>query len=333
MLRVCIQKAKVVASLVTLSLLLSSCGNSPVAFDLFEESESFAQAIKYNQKVDILVVVDNSGSMADRQDALATALYPFIINMARSTFDFRLAVTTMDMSSGGERGRFVGNPTVLTKTTPSLSESFQNQIKRGVTGSDLSRGLEALESALSPGMLAGANAGFWRDDAYLVIMFLSDEEDISSGSPSDYINFLNSVKPPFEDGSPSWVVHSVVVTEASAQCTTRNRFSSIGNRYMALSRASNGLEESICSPSLEAATTRIKKRILEQITEYRLQREPQVDTIRVIVDGVLIPQDENNGWTYHEEGYVIRFHGSAVPGENAVVNIDYKPATVKKGKE
>jgi hypothetical protein len=256
-------------------------------------------------------------------------MLPFIDYMVSSGFDFHVAVTTMDMSGGGEKGAFVGSPKVLTRTTPNLRQAFVQNITRGTTGSDLSRGLEAVESALSDDSLAGRNAGFWRADAMFAIIFLSDEEDGSANSSQHYIDFLDQKKPLFPGGSRGWIANSIVVPELNGECRTYNQFASPGYRFMDTSTNSGGVIESICKADLVQASASIRARIVEQLTQYHLKREPDVSSIKVTINGVSIPNDPGNGWTYVAQGYTIVFHGSAVPPVGANVQINYLPKITK----
>ncbi len=303
------------------------CGNAN--FGLSGVSQSFGQKITYNTSTDILVVVDNSGSMGSKQAQLSASFGTFIDYMMSSGFDFRIAVTTMDMSGGGAKGTFVGSPKVLTRSTPNLKQAFINNMNVGTRGSDLSRGLEAMENALSDGNLAGVNSGFFRPDALLAVLFLSDEDDGSVSNSKHYIDLLDSKKPAFPWGYRGWLANSIVVKELSPECLTYNQFSSPGLKYLDLSNASGGVVESICAADLVQATKNLRARIAEILTQYHLISEPNLATIHVFINGNEIANDSTNGWTYNPSGFTIMFHGSAVPPANANVQVAYTPVAVK----
>ncbi len=67
-------------------------------------------------QVDVLWVIDNSGSMAPRQENLAKNFQSFIDVFAKGSIDFRIGVTTTDIFK--QPGQFVGSPRVLTPSTP-----------------------------------------------------------------------------------------------------------------------------------------------------------------------------------------------------------------------
>ena len=66
-------------------------------------------------KLDVLWVVDDSGSMESRQANLARNFHAFIDVFAKSATDFRIAITTTDILDN--QGRLRGTPAILTPAT------------------------------------------------------------------------------------------------------------------------------------------------------------------------------------------------------------------------
>jgi hypothetical protein len=130
--------------------------------------------------VDILFVVDNSGSMQDDQEQLADNFTAFFADaLASGTQDFRVGVTTTDvLSLDGALGSLVGAFPVLTPSTFSLAEQFSANVLVGTFGSGIELGLEAMRMALDP----SRNVGFVRSNAALSVVFVTDEED-NGGDP------------------------------------------------------------------------------------------------------------------------------------------------------
>src|SRR5436190_15471375 len=92
-------------ALIILSLAFDlGCGGAQ--FGLGTSTQNFGQRVSYNTQVDILLVVDSSGSMGSKQAQLAQSFPSFIDFLVASQFDFNIAVTTMDMGSGGQKGNF-----------------------------------------------------------------------------------------------------------------------------------------------------------------------------------------------------------------------------------
>ena len=86
-------------SILSTTLVLTACGSRDISFDLLSESATFNQnSAEVNGKIDILWVVDNSGSMATSQQAVADNFRRFIDKFEENGFDFQIAVTTSDVA-------------------------------------------------------------------------------------------------------------------------------------------------------------------------------------------------------------------------------------------
>src|SRR5690606_33752866 len=112
-------------------------------YSLPEDKKDFKQNVTYNNKVDILLMIDNSSSMGLYQDRLASQVGGMISALDSLGMDYQIAVATSDMRAHGNGGMFVGSPRILNKSTPSLEGHLRNRIQIGTSGSDLERGLES----------------------------------------------------------------------------------------------------------------------------------------------------------------------------------------------
>lgn len=306
-----------------------ACSNQK--FGLEPVNSTFGQRASYITDVDILWVIDTSGSMAPRQAGLAAKLGQFVSNLNATRLNYQMAVTTMDMSSSGAKGRWIaqsGTPYVLKPGTPNLLSLLQGRIQAGAGGSVLERGMEAVRAGLSAPLISGANAGFLRDNSLLVVIFLSDEND-KSASFND-VAFLDSIKPPLPYGDKGWVAQFLGVTPDDPSCkTTEWGYSEAGSRYINLANVSGGATESICDNDFGRALSNVNRRLTSLLVEFFLERKPAVPTIQVSVNGVIIPKSDSNGWSYNEASNSIRFHGDAVPGPDAQIHVDFEPIGLK----
>jgi len=129
-------------------------------------------------QVDVLFIVDNSGSMQDDQEELAENFEAFVeaAQASANNLDVQIGLTTTDVSV--ERGGLVGFPEVLDLADSRTPQRFRDRANVGVYGSGWEQGLEAARLALST---SGPNAGsgFLRSDAALSIIVVSDEDDFS----------------------------------------------------------------------------------------------------------------------------------------------------------
>lgn len=309
-------------------LALMGC-DSKQMFNYQDQSQKFGATVTYNNKVDILMVVDTSGSMQKHQAELANQMQNFVHSLNQTKLDYNIATITMDMrpsAQGGTGGQFIGMPKVLNTTTPNLVSVLKNRLLLGEEGSTREAGLESILMALSPSYLNGEGKGFLRDEALLSIIVLSNEDDESIESTEHVIDFLNQIKAPFESGQRSWIFNFIGVTELGGSCRTRFNYSSPGLRYLEMAQASNGIVESICEADLSVATKNLKIRITQILTDYKLKYVPDVDSIKVYINSQLILRSQESGWNYIESLNVIRFYGDSVPAADADIQIDYKPS-------
>ncbi len=79
-------------------MLAVGCADNPSTYSILIEREDFLQspATEFNSKVDILWVVDTSGSMEPYQENLAQNFNSFISSFANKGFDFHMAVVGTD---------------------------------------------------------------------------------------------------------------------------------------------------------------------------------------------------------------------------------------------
>src|SRR5579859_2945781 len=91
---------KKVIVLGALLMMASGCSNGGTTYSLLASGQSFKQA-KVNSKVDLLWVVDNSGSMLPLQTNLTNNLHAFIDQFVTKDFDFHIAVTSSDAYLSG----------------------------------------------------------------------------------------------------------------------------------------------------------------------------------------------------------------------------------------
>lgn len=303
-------------------------GCSQVNFDLPPAKENFSQAISYNNKVDILWIVDNSSSMLKHQQSLSAQVPDLVAKLNSLKMDYHMAVVTTSM--GGtvpDGGKFMGTPKFVTASTPDLVNTLKSRMIVGEAGSNNERGLESMAAALSTSYLSNEGRGFFRDDALLVVIALSDEDDKSAvSSPANYYtNFLDGIKRPWVDGSRSWIFNFIGVLPTSTNCKTFNDYSEAGLTFIDLVKTSGGVQESICNSNLSSSVANIRARIYQILTDFKLSKIPLIETITVSINDQPVPRSSVNGWEYIEDLDVIRFYGSSVPAADASIKVDFKP--------
>lgn len=181
------------------------------------------------QKVDLLFVIDSSGSMADEQINLINSFPDFVSEMQSKLADtdsYHVGITTSDayaFNTGGCNGpgslvtRTGGTNSSNQTCTPyvsgknwmseadQLGQKFACAGQVGTQGDGNEAPMYTLGLALSPGLNApgACNDGFLREDALLVVVIITDEEDDhepqngcipgSPGSPGEPADWYNTV--------------------------------------------------------------------------------------------------------------------------------------------
>lgn len=334
-----------VASTLTL---LAGCGKSGGTYSTLADSDSYKQeAVFVPKKIDILWVIDNSGSMQTSQDNLAANFKSFINRFQQTNNDFRMAVGTTDawkkqFDSSSTNAKLkdglgtnkTGYP-IMDKNTPNLESVFVTNVKQGINGSGDERAFESIKQILSE----PANAGFRRPDALLAIIIVSDEEDFSHSGSSinesysnpglypvqNYINFLDSYTGGTANGR-NYTVSNIAIQ--STACRDQLRTDKFPVRYHEITNKTGGVNGSLCS-NFGQTLEIISDSIIQLSSAFKLTREPIPETIVVTVDGVNVSQDAANGWTYDASTLTITFHGTSVPSANSNVKIAFDPKSIK----
>lgn len=309
---------------------LMGCSNAKTNFALPQQSDQFSGQIFYNNKVDILFVVDNSKSMLQYQQRLAAKVSDMVDTLNNLGMDYQIAVTTSTMAKNSDYAsarKLVGSPHYLTRANINL---LADRIIVGESGSDLERSLDSMQLVTS----TTYPDQFLRSEALFTVIFISDEIDQSSefGNPNnnDFINYLNQRKPLFADGTRGWIANYIgILTNQS--CDSLGGHVSIGSQFIKLVDASKGVKSSICAADLSAAVANIKAKIVGQLTAYRFKDVPNKSTIQVTVGGRAIFEDSANGWTLETETnngvtvYLLKFNGDSIPAADERVSVNYKP--------
>jgi hypothetical protein len=323
---------------------------SQAQFSLPSEQQYFEQNRSgLNKVLDVLWVIDNSGSMATSQSNLANNLDSFIAGFVQRQLSFKMAFTTTDaylsqysgnwaqsnFRDGGNQNGHSGIP-IITNTTPNIEDVFLLNARPGTDGYGDERAFQSMwQTLINPN-----NQNFLRPDSFFSVIVISDEDDASwdqqsdiSGNPNDsrlhpisrYVDFLDS----YTSSSPlarKYIVSTISIMDQAclSQLMPSGGSQKIGTRYMQMSDATGGYKGSLCS-NFADTLNKIAGRLLELLTQFPLNRIPDVNSIEVWVDGMKVVQSSTNGWTYDPAPNAIFFHGNAIPGEGQKVIINYQP--------
>ena len=162
---------------------------------------------------------------------------------------------------------------------------------------------------------------FLREQAYLTIIVVSDEDDHSPESVDFYVDFLKNLKGYRADDKVA--LHAVVAPENLSECSEG---AESGKRYLAAADALGGLKESICTDDWAQTLSNLGFATFSLPDQFFLSRKPNPDTIEVTVDGNPVSRDDTGatGWTYNENSNSVDFAKDDVPEGGSVVRIKYE---------
>ena len=284
-----------------------------------------------DNKVDILLVVDDSKSMLEDNTKLSQKLEAFVKDLTKSGLDWQMCATvTRWQDDNPEKKSFwglsrkwsnhIGNPQwVVNAGANNLNAIFNDTIQgigAGWENSDDERGIKAAWSHLD-------NAKFnlcYRADSALAVVLVSDEDVRSVGGNANFVYYENELKfLEIEDQPQSFVLkvkqdfgfdkrmtfNSFIVSPADANCMDQQDAkekskSHYGQKYAELAQLSNGTVASICEQDYSAGLKRIKNSIVNSMASIPLECAP-VGDLKISVTptmGGFAAQLSNNTLTF-----------------------------------
>lgn len=321
-------------------LLLAGCSEYEVykqeAADIFYQLDA--------SEVDILLVVDNSCSMQPYQQQLADNFDNFLTYFIEGNVDYQIGVvstttrddfpTSRDCQAEADSlpgGGLLLDGAIITPETSNASSRFSDIVNVGICGDPSEAGLEAARLALDYADSGDANEGFLRDEAFLSIIFVSDEQDVSIDPVNDYLSDYRAVKA--DSGDRADMNASALVVDDEADCSNQqlNSGATLGSRYVDVANQSGGLVGNICSDDFDTIITELSLNSSRLTDTFYLSDRPLPSSIVVgiSVDGEVTEQDCSEGWTYTlieedgEEKPAIVFDRSNLPPPRAKISVQY----------
>lgn len=287
-------------------------------------------------EVDVLLVVDNSCSMQPYQNELSENFDQFLTFFVEGDVDYQIGVVTSSVAepvaAGGcseadvadvpEAGHLVDN-TWITPDTPNGADKFRDLVRVGVCGSGYEMGIESAYRAVSPPLSDGQNGGFIRPDAYLSLIFVSDEQDASPLPVNQYINGFRSVKG--QRNRDIFNASALVVTQ-DTNCNTD--LSNPGTRYLDIARQTGGVIGDICADDFGSIVTELSLASSRLEDTFYLSELPDASSLIVGIDDEEIPCSEGR-WQYQlleldgEDRGAIVFDRAQMPPPNSRVTVRY----------
>ncbi len=257
----------------------------------------------FDPSVDILFVVDDSGSMSDAQRNLAANVDKFVAEFSKNQLiGYHIGVITSSEEflsyTGHGGGRLSGNPYFVERATPNGLTILKSNINVGTSGDSMEKFFTPVRKALEGPIEQTYNKGFLRPDAFLAVIFLTDTDDQSYMSAQDMRDFLVRLK-----GSPEKVLtYGVFKPVTNSICYDRG-----GElppvkledflRLMNGGKLTNELD--ICDSDFGTKLAAVGSELEQKIGKIMyLNQAPDPATIEVRFGKQILPNDIVKGWTY-----------------------------------
>ncbi len=243
-------------------------------------------------KTDFIFVVDNSASMLEEQTALANSADALFAAFVASGIDFRIGVITTD--SDVLRGNGFTND---------LSQ-FKNDVRVGINGNGFEMGIEYALRAIRRARPMSVPAEFrLREDAGLVVVFVSDEENSGLKPVADYaVDFL----------AENAITFGIVGPRPSG-CTRVGLGAAVaGTQYIDLSTATGGSTGSICNPNISEVVEEILFGAIGASSRARLSATPISGSLAAETTAPLV-RARQNGFDYDPANNTLLFFGVSPP--------------------
>lgn len=262
--------------------------------------------------LDVLFVVDNSGSMNIFQQELSSQMSAFMNVFDSSGSDYHLAVITTDEA----RFRQYDGYSWIDSTHPDSVLWMQNVISSiGIRGSGMEKGIEmakyALEGDASPGK------DYYRENATMVIIYVSDEPDHSLGNWSSYTSFFDNIKL-----SIDLMRQFAVIGDYPSGCNfpyiPHNRNIQFGAGYYDMTQRYNGTWYSICAADWGQQMQNLANTVTTQRSFSINESDPIESTINVSVNGQLTSE-----WLYDPNTNAVVFDERSIPEPSQTITIEY----------
>lgn len=250
------------------------------------KSKSVSIDAFHNNKVDLLVVIDNSGSMKTEQQNMAARFSTLLDQL--DGLDWQVGVVTTDVTDDNQLrdGRLLkstsGNYILTSKMSPDLAKAeFAQIIQRPEEGSSSEQGIKAtyrtLERAIDSSMQAvnQPNRDLIRNDAALAVLVVTDANETPQkydkrNSGSELVNFVTDTW----KGKKNFVFNSIVVNSGDSACLSKDGNEGYGFDYEKLSKATNGFIGTVCATDYGSQLKVIGETVVEQVQSIMLECAP-----------------------------------------------------------
>ena len=278
--------------------------------------------LQVNNSIDVVLVVDNSGSMSSIQESVKKNAKLFFEQFSKEAYvDWKVGVISTDKTEEPYLGFKKSFDSSLVDIEDSSSfdrviAEFQSAINDlGTSGSVTELTFYSLKRMLDRFNSSPTNT-FQRGNSHLVVIMISDEEEQSAqreGDRYEAINFLNTMTN-YVDSSKKLRFYGAIKHKDLKDCQSFGSGPSWkGSEFEKIITASEGFVVSACVENFGNELAKIGKDIttLIGLPSLLLRRRPKVETLQVFYEEKLLragPKEEGGLWFYEEISNTIIFY-------------------------
>ena len=290
----------------------------------------------HKRPVDLLMLVDNSGTMKDQKGAVDGSAPLIAAQALKYKTDLHLGVVYMKENSTTLRGAMYGYPVYLTSTNVSQN-NIKSRLPVSYNGSSVEEGFGVINSALTPPLTVdvrkgcgsncpkgssctgsacqGINKGFRRAHADLALMVFTDEDDDTKA-----LNATQFVAAMQQQVNP--LLGQIVRVQAIldlAKCKTNKSMSNYP-RWAGVINKHSGVAKDICDPLLATHYTSLASAAMGPRRWFRLTRIPTATSgsMKVKINGQVI-KETSYAWKAGGNGILM----STAPAHDAIITVNY----------
>jgi hypothetical protein len=265
-------------------------------------SDKYIETIQYvdvkrTTKLDVLVIIDNSGSMKNEHKNMADRFGTFLDQLNGLDWQVGIVTTDVDKDAVKKDGRLVefnnagiggGSPTPSGKYTISSAgmsldkakEMFAATIQMETNGSGNEQGVAASVRAVqrsqqTSDQISARNAALFRTDAALAILVVTDADETNpkgtevQNMPETLINLISS----------TWTgklfsFHSIIVPIDDSVCKSKDGNEGYGYNYASVSKLTGGIMGTVCATDYGTQLKDIGKSTQELVLSVALNCVP-----------------------------------------------------------
>ncbi len=275
--------------------------------------ESFIQS-EATGTADILIVIDDSGSMRPYQNNLSTKLSALLVALADTDWQIGVITTSLQTSNGNESCKLK----LIKSSDQNRERKFNDAVVAGTSGSSDEQGIRQAKIGLE------CRENKWvRPGSSIAVLIVTDEED---GSREDFtIPLINYVE---QDMARTVGVNAgfyAIFSPPSAPCNVPN--ATIGTRYQTLldyKNVSGTINYGrVCEQTYKPTLELISKSIAKLASNfYTLQQIPDVGT--VIVSGSKTDGSAITEGDYTVNGQSLVFKKGSEAAFGTTVSVSYQ---------